>query len=86
MLCQVDLRVVSADGQTLRASKTNKLKAGKYILNFYDTDNRVVLGQKLIGEKENETTHASLLVEGFDLRGRVVTQTHQLHRRNLLKL
>lgn len=67
------LRIVSADGQAIRASKTTKFKSGKYILSFYDSDNGVVLGQKLIGEKENEITHAATMAEMLDLDGTVVT-------------
>ena len=66
-------RIVAVDGQAVRASKTAKVKTGKYVLSFFDTENGVVLGQKLIGEKENEITHAADMVEGLDLHGCVVT-------------
>lgn len=70
---KTELRIVSADGQAIKAAKTTKLKTGKYILSFYDSDNGVVLGQKLIGEKENEITHAAKLAKMLDLGGTVVT-------------
>lgn len=73
LVYQFHQRVVAVDGQAVRATKTPKIKTGKYILSFYDTDNGIVLGQKLIGEKENEITHAADLAKGFDLDGTVVT-------------
>ena len=66
-------RVVAVDGQAVRASKNSTQKNGKYILTFYDTDNGIALGQKLIGEKHNEITYAADMVEGLDLRGSIVT-------------
>ena len=66
-------RVVAVDGQADRASKNSTQKNGKYILTFYDTDNGIALGQKLIGEKHNEITYAADMVEGLDLRGSIVT-------------
>ncbi len=66
-------RVVAVDGQAVRASKNSIQKNGKYILTFYDTDNGIALGQKLIGEKHNEITYAADMVEGLDLRGSIVT-------------
>lgn len=73
LLCQFGLRVIAADGQAVRASKNSLAKHGKYILSFYDTDNGIVLGQKLIGDKENEITHNSSMVKDLDLKGTVVT-------------
>ena len=66
-------RIVAVDGQAVKASRESTQKAGKYILTFYDTDNGIALGQKLIGKKENEITHAASMVEGLDLAGCVVT-------------
>ena len=66
-------RVVAVDGQAVRASKNSTQKNGKYILTFYDTDNGIALGQKLIGERHNEITYAADMVEGLDLRGSIVT-------------
>lgn len=73
LIYQFHQRIVAVDGQAVRASKTAKVKTGKYVLSFFDTENGVVLGQKLIGEKENEITHAADMVEGLDLHGCVVT-------------
>ena len=73
LIHQFNSRVIAVDGQAIRASKTPKLKTGKYILTFYDTDNGLCLSQQLIGEKENEITHAADMVEGLDLAGTVVT-------------
>lgn len=67
------LRVVAVDGQAATATKTDRIKTGLFLLSFYDTDNGVALGQKLIGEKENEITHCASMVERFDLSGCVVT-------------
>lgn len=73
LLHQFTSRVVAVDGQAVRASKSSAQKNGKYILTFYDTDNGVALGQKLIEEKHNEITYAADMVEGLDLRGSIVT-------------
>ncbi len=51
-------RIVAVDGQAVKASRRGGERAGKYILTFYDTENGIALGQKLIGNKENEITHA----------------------------
>ena len=61
------------DGQAVKASRRSGERAGKYILTFYDTENGIALGQKLIGSKENEITHAASMVEGLDLAGCIVT-------------
>lgn len=42
-------------------------------MSFYDSDNGVVLGQKLIGENENEITNVAKFVKMLDLDGTVVT-------------
>lgn len=52
-------RIVAVDGQAVKASRRSGERASEHILTFYDTENRVVLGQKLIGNKENEISHAS---------------------------
>lgn len=66
-------RIVAVDGQAVKASRRSGERAGKYILTFYDTENGIALGQKLIGNKENEITHAASMVEGLDLAGCIVT-------------
>ena len=73
LMHQFTTRVVAVDGQAVRATKSLAQKNGKYILTFYDTDNGIALGQKLIGEKHNEITYAADMVEGLDLRGSIVT-------------
>lgn len=66
-------RIVAVDGQAVKASRKSAERAGKYIPTFYDTENGIALGQKLIGSKENEITHAASMVEGLDLAGCIVT-------------
>ena len=61
------------DGQAVKASRRNVERAGKYILTFYDIENGIALGQKLIGNKKNEITYAASMVEGLDLAGCIVT-------------
>lgn len=73
LLHQFTSRVVAVDGQAVKASRISGHRAGKYILTFYDTENGIALGQKLIGDKENEITHATSMVEGLDLAGCMVT-------------
>lgn len=64
-------RTVAVDGQAVRASGTRKHP--RYVLNFYDTVNGVAIGQKLVGDKTNETTVAPTMIADLDLRGAIVT-------------
>lgn len=66
-------RVVSLDGQSVKASKTLLQPRGQYVLNVYDSDDQLCLEQRLIGEKENEITQAADLIESLNIEGAVVT-------------
>ena len=66
-------RVVSMDGQSVRASKTDKQPGGQYVLNLFDSDDGLCLQQRVIGEKENEITHATDLIDSINIEGAVVT-------------
>ena len=66
-------RLVAVDGQAARASRTDKARGGRHVLSFFDTENGIVLGQRVAGEKENEITHAADMTGGLDLRGCIVT-------------
>mgnify|MGYP001179367184 CR=1 FL=1 len=78
-------RVVAVDGQAVRASRTDKAASGRFVLTFYDTENGVALCQKVVGEKENEITHAASMVEGLDLSGCVVTADAMNTQRSFAK-
>ena len=38
-----------------------------------DADNELILAQQVIGEKNNEITHASKFIDTLDIRGTIVT-------------
>lgn len=73
LLNPIKHRVVSLDGQSVKASKTLLQPRGQYVLNVYDSDDQLCLEQRLIGEKENEITHAADLIESLNIEGAVVT-------------
>lgn len=74
LITEAGRRVISIDGQAVRASKTDKLDNGRYIFNAYDTTNGLVLSHLLIDEKGNEITCCEDLVRALDLKpGDIVT-------------
>ena len=73
LLNPIKHRVVSLDGQSVKASKTLLQPRGQYVLNVYDSDDQLCLEQRVIGEKENEITHAADLIDSLDIKGTVVT-------------
>ncbi|MDL2058475.1 ISAs1 family transposase [Mesosutterella sp. AGMB02718] len=73
LLDKMASRIVAVDGQAVRASKNPQAASGRYLLCFWDTENGIALGQKLIGPKGNEITYAAEMVKDFDLAGCVVT-------------
>ena len=64
--------VIAVDGQAIRASRDSS-QHSPYVLNIMDADNELILAQQLIGEKNNEITHASKLIDTLDIRGAIVT-------------
>ena len=64
--------VIAVDGQALRASR-NCSERHPYVLNIMDTDNELILAQEVIGQKNNEITHASKLIDTLDIQGAIVT-------------
>lgn len=79
-------RIVAVDGQAVKASRRSGERASEHILTFYDTENRVVLGQKLIGNKENEISHASSMVEDSIGQDALLRPMRSIRRRSLLQL
>lgn len=75
-------RIVAVDGPSRRSGE----RASEHILTFYDTENRVVLGQKLIGNKENEISHASSMVEDSIGQDALLRPMRSIRRRSLLQL
>ncbi len=71
LISEVGNRLISVDGQAVRASRDENDRS-PYILNVRDTTNCLTLTQKLIGAKENEITHASELIKTLQIRGAVV--------------
>ena len=64
--------VIAVDGQAIRASRDSS-QHSPYVLNIMDADNELILAQQVIGEKNNEITHASKLIDTLDIRGEIVT-------------
>lgn len=64
--------VIAVDGHGACAAR-NESNRVPYILNIMDTDQELMLVQRLIGAKENEITHASDLIKTLDIAGSIVT-------------
>ena len=64
--------VIAVDGQAIRASLDSS-QHSPYVLNIMDADNELILAQQVIGEKNNEITHPSKLIDTLDIRGAIVT-------------
>ena len=64
--------IIAVDGQAVRASR-NSAEHSPYVLNIMDADNELILAQQVIGEKNNEITHATKLISTLDIQGAIVT-------------
>lgn len=71
LVSEVKQRLISLDGQAVRASRDDNDRA-PYVLNVRNTTNCLTLSQKLIGAKENEITHATEVVRSLEIHGAVV--------------
>lgn len=71
-------RIVAADGQAVRATGRRRrgdgvLHGARMLMNFYDTNNRVCLAQRLIDKKTNEISVGPEMIEKLSLSGAVIT-------------
>lgn len=64
--------IIAVDGQAVRASR-NSAEHSPYVLNIMDADNELILAQQVIGDKNNEITHATKLISTLDIQGAIVT-------------
>ncbi len=64
--------VIAVDGQAARASR-NSAEHSPYVLNIMDADKELILAQQVIGDKNNEITHATKLISTLDIQGAIVT-------------
>jgi len=64
--------LVAIDGKTLRGTIGPDHPHGQHLLAAYLPEEGIVLSQKATSEKGNEITQAPALLEGLDLRGKVV--------------
>jgi predicted transposase YbfD/YdcC len=64
--------LVAMDGKTLRGTIGPEHPRGEHLLAAYLPEEGIVLSQKAVGEKGNEITQAPSLLQGLDLRGKVV--------------
>lgn len=58
--------------QAVKASR-NSSRHSPYVLNIMYADNELILARQVIGEKNNEITHASKLIGTLDSRGAILT-------------
>jgi predicted transposase YbfD/YdcC len=65
-------RVIAVDGKTLRGSASGG-EAGDHLLAALDHAHGAVLGQVEIGAKTNEIPRFSVLLDGIDITGAVIT-------------
>lgn len=66
--------IIAIDGKTTRGSQ-NRKKGGRalHLISAWSNKNRMVLGQRKVGEKTNEITAIPELIAMLDLKGSVVT-------------
>lgn len=74
----VQRRVIAADGQAGRATgKTSPGRAEKHgwymTMNFYDTNSRVCIGQRIINTKTNEIPVGTEMIEDLNVSGSIIT-------------
>ena len=69
---QVSGDIVAFDGKALRRT-TNKNGTALHMLNAWSVENRLILGQLAVEEKNNEITAIPQLMAMLDLKGSVVT-------------
>jgi predicted transposase YbfD/YdcC len=74
-LCQVsEGEIIALDGKKLRGSEGKaQQRPGIWMVSAWATENRMVLGQKKVGEKSNEISAIPELLSRFDITGCVVT-------------
>lgn len=65
-------RLIAIDGKTMRGTIPKGGGQGVHLLAAYLPDEGVVLGQVMVGAKENEIVAAPSLVEGLNLKNKVV--------------
>lgn len=65
-------RVVSVDGQAVRASRNSEDRCN-YLLNLFNGSDKRFMGQCLIAAKQGETTATPELLKAYDLEGTIVT-------------
>lgn len=65
-------RLITIDGKTMRGTIPKGLKQGVHLLAVYLPEEGIVLKQVQVGAKENEISAAATILDGIDVRGRVV--------------
>lgn len=79
MVQRTDCRIISGDGQAVKATglssgdEDDSSDRAYMLMNFYDSTNHVCLAQKLIEKKTNEITAGPSMLENLDIRNAVVT-------------
>ena len=77
-LLEKEQRVINVDGQAARATgrksyEQPEIHGIRYLMNIYDSTNRVLLLQRLIGKKKNEISVGYQMISELNLSGCVVT-------------
>lgn len=76
-------RIISMDGQAVRAAIKEDNGAARYVLNVFANEDQLCLNQVYIGPKENEITQAINALSGMNIRGAVVTTDALNTQKNL---
>jgi hypothetical protein len=72
-LAQKDSRVLAIDGKTVRGVASQFGDSPLHIVSAFCTQNRLTLGQEIVGEKSNEITAIPDLIDLLDLKNTVIT-------------
>ena len=66
--------VIAIDGKTIRKSNNRKdSKAALHVVSAYASENRLCVGQEIVGQKSNEITAIPKLLKLLEIKGCIVT-------------
>ena len=79
LIADTSNRIFHADGKAIRASKTDKCKGGRYILNIYESTHSLLVAQVVVGEKENEIVALKPVLGELNLKPGDIFTADALH-------
>jgi len=86
LVVRIARRLLHADGQSVRASRSDGKTCAKSFLNVYDSTNGIVLTHQELDEKENEIPASQEIFEELEVEGAVVTVDALNTQKNFAKL